>query len=73
MLSVDISNRSEFFVTGAAFHPATSFVAERLMQEQLYEVVMVHYSPVWCPHGVTIFLCHRISADTTQHSVVSSS
>ena len=41
MLSVDISNRSEFFVTGAAFHPATSFVAERLMQEQLYEVVMV--------------------------------
>ena len=41
MLSVDISNRSDFFVTGAAFHPATSFVAERLMQEQLYEVVMV--------------------------------
>ena len=27
--------------TGASFHPATSFVAEKLMQEKLYEVSSV--------------------------------
>ena len=27
--------------TGASFHPATSFVAEKLMQEKLYEVSFV--------------------------------
>ena len=30
-----------FVATGASFHPATSFVAEKLMQEKLYEVSFV--------------------------------
>ena len=36
-----------FVATGASFHPATSFVAEKLMQEKLYEVSFVALAGQW--------------------------